>query len=176
MERYTKEINGKKVTKSRKEIVLYKDGTTTLFPTHEMLIADGWVKVIPPTPTAEELLYEAKQSAKLRVGRYDASPAVNEFFIGGESVWLDKATRAGLKLRIEAEMASGVENTTLWYGNKQYTLPLSHATQMLYAIERYASACYDNTQAHYANIEALTSIEEVEAYDYTTSYPEKLRF
>ena len=50
------------------------------------------------------------------------------------------------------------------------------AMQMLYAIEVYASACYDNTQRHLSEVEKLETIEEVEAYNYRTGYPEKLRF
>lgn len=58
----------------------------------------------------------------------------------------------------------------------QFPLELNNAIQMLYALEIYASQCYDNTQWHLANINTLTTIEELEAYDYTSGYPEKLRF
>jgi hypothetical protein len=176
MKRYTKTIDGKTVIKERNRIVINKDGMQTINPTHEMLIADGWVEYVIPEPTEEELLIRAKAYVKNEIRRYDSSSEVNEFFINGLSVWLDKATRAGLKLRFEAEIAMGNENTSLLYNNMQFPLPLSQAMQMLYAIEIYASACYDNTQAHYANVEALTSIEECEAYDYKVGYPEKLYF
>lgn len=91
-------------------------------------------------------------------------------------MWLDKATRTGLMLRLQAEQASGKENTTLWYGTQQYELPISQAMQILYALEVYASQCYDCTQAHYANLEKLQTIEEINNYDYMHNYPEKLRF
>jgi hypothetical protein len=48
--------------------------------------------------------------------------------------------------------------------------------QMLYAIEIYASECYDNTQLHLANVETLSTLDSILEYDYTTGYPEKLRF
>lgn len=176
MKRYTKQIDGKTVIKERNRIVINKDGMQTINPTHEMLIADGWVEYIIPEPTEEELLLRAKVYVKNEIRRYDSSSEVNEFFINGLSVWLDKATRAGLKLRFEAEIAMGNENTSLWYNNMQFPLPLSQAMQMLYAIEIYASACYDNTQAHLANVEALSTIEECEEYDYKVGYPEKLYF
>ena len=48
--------------------------------------------------------------------------------------------------------------------------------KMLYAIEIYASACYDNTQHHLANVAALSTSAEVDNYDYRTGYPEKLQF
>jgi hypothetical protein len=47
---------------------------------------------------------------------------------------------------------------------------------MLNAIELYASACYDKTQAHIANINAIADLETLKNYDYRTGYPEKLRF
>lgn len=176
MKRYTKTIDGKVVIEERNRIVINKDGTTTLFPTHEMLLEDGWVEYVIPEPTEEELFARAKRNLKNEIAHHDSSSEVNEFFINGLPVWLDKATRAGLKLRFEAEIAVGNENTSLWYNNMQFPLPLSQAMQMLYAIEIYASACYDNTQAHLANVEALSTIEECEAYDYRVGYPEKLRF
>jgi hypothetical protein len=91
-------------------------------------------------------------------------------------MWLDKATRAGLLLRFEAEGKAMRETTTLWYEGQSYTLPLAQAQQILIALELYASACYDNTQSHIAAVMALESKEAVEAYDYTGGYPEKLSF
>ena len=66
-----------------------------------------------------------------------------------------------MKLRFEAELAMKEENTTLWYGNQSFTLQLNMAIQMLYAIEVYASKCYDNTQYHIANIAKIKTIEEL---------------
>ena len=43
-------------------------------------------------------------------------------------------------------------------------------------IEKYASKCYDKTQAHIASINAIEDIETLKNYDYRTGYPEKLRF
>lgn len=110
------------------------------------------------------------------INRYDSSKFINEFYVNDSSIWLDKATRAGLLLRFQSEQAQGITDTTLWYDGQQFPLKVDQAIQMLYAIELYASACYDNTQRHLAAIQALQTIEEIEAYDYTTGYPEKLRF
>lgn len=77
-------------------------------------------------------------------------------------------------LRFNAEKSSGKIETTLWLGTQSITLGIDKAIQMLYAIEVYASACFDNTAKHKANVMALDSIEEVMSYDYTTGYPEKL--
>lgn len=91
-------------------------------------------------------------------------------------VWLDKATRAGLMLRFQAETAIGKTNTTLWYENKEFALTIEDAIKMLYAIEVYASTCYDNTQKHISIIDTFETKDEVENYDYTTGYPNRLEF
>lgn len=176
MKQYQKNIDGKTVIKTKEDIIIHRNGMNTFNPTEEMLLEDGWVEYVIPEPTEEELFSRALQDKKQDILAFDASQDVNEFYINGLSVWLDKATRAGLKLRFEAEMAMGNEATVLWYKGTQFPLPLSQAMRMLYAIEVYASACYDNTQQHLANIEAITTIEELEAYDYTLGYPEKLNF
>jgi len=124
----------------------------------------------------EYTINDYRRDKKQEIVYFDSSPEVNEFYIQDLSVWLDKATRAGLMLRFQAEEAVGKENTTLWYGNHQFELTISNAMQMLYFIENYASACYDNTQRHLANIEKLETVEEIKSYDYTTGYPEKLVF
>lgn len=117
-----------------------------------------------------------KEKKLAEIAAYDSSKKVNSFTINGIEVWLDKDTRAGLKLRFEAELALGKTDTTLWHGGVQFNLELSEAIQMLYAIEVYASACYDNTQKHYSIVLGLTDKESVITYDYTVGYPEKLKF
>ena len=114
-----------------------------------------------------------------RILALDSSEHVNSFSIGGINTWLDKATRVGLKLRFEAEKRLGKTETTLWQNGMQFPLPLVGdvtALDMLDGIELYASACYDVTQMHLANIVTLTSVEEVKNYDYLAGYPQKLAF
>ena len=162
------------------KIVIIKDDMQIFNPTEEMILEDGWVEYIRsvniPTPSDEEILERYRSDKINEILEYDASSEVNEFFLGEASIWLDKATRAGLKLRFEAEISLGRETTTLLYDNIQYSLDLNKATQMLLAIELYASACYDNTQAHVANVKSLENIEDIKNYDYRTGYPEKIRF
>lgn len=162
--------------KNRKHIVITKDGMTTFNPTEEMLLEDGWEVYVAPEPTEEELLARAKRDKKREIEHYDSSSLVNEFYLSEVPVWLDKATRTGLMLRFNAEIASGKTETVLWYGNISIPLQLTTAVQMLYALEIYASQCYDNTRSHYAAVDSLETIEEVESYDYRVGYPEKLRF
>ena len=174
MKRYIKIIDGKTIIKRADEIVVIGNGKQTFNPSEDMILADGWTEYVAPvyTPTLEEI----KQGKIDEILAYDSSSAVNEFIMGGVPMWLDKATRAGLLLRFEAEGKAMRETTTLWYEGQSYTLPLAQAQQILIALELYASACYDNTQSHIAAVMALESKEAVEAYDYTGGYPEKWSF
>lgn len=162
--------------KSRNQIVIEIDDRQIINPTHEMLINDGWVEYVYAQPTEEEIFEQNKQNLYNSILNYDSSEFVNVFYIGEMSMWLDKNTRAGLLLRFQAEKASGLENTTLWYNGIQFPLGVDLAIQMLFAIELYASACYDNTQRHIGNVKKMTTSQEVEEYDYTLGYPEKLHF
>ena len=174
MKRYSKVIDGKTIIKFADDIVIRSNGKQTFNPTEAMILADGWVEYVTPVyvPTLEDI----KANKVEEILAYDSSEAVNEFSIGGVSMWLDKATRAGLLLRFEAEGKVGRTETTLWNDGQSYTLPLETAQQMLIALELYASECYDNTQRHIAEVQKLESKEAVESYDYTTGYPQKLLF
>ena len=118
----------------------------------------------------------AKAIINARIIAYDSSPNVNGFLYAGYPLWLDKATRVGLRLRFESEQGVGKESTTLWAGNIAISLPLAAAIAMLHAIEIYASECYDNTASHLAAIAELDDVDEILAYDYTDGYPEQLVF
>ena len=174
MKKYIKTIDGKSVIKLANEIIIRTAAEQIINPTEAMILADGWVEYIPQpyVPTLEEI----KQRKVEEILAYDNSSEVNEFSIGGVPMWLDKATRAGLLLRFEAEAKVGRTETTLWNNGQPYTLPLGTAQQMLIALELYASECYDNTQSHIAEVQKLESKEAVESYDYTTGYPSKLLF
>ena len=127
----------------------------------------------------EEKVRLMKDYLLKKIAAYDSSDEVNRFFIGEYPTWLDKATRVGLKLRFDAELARGLESTILWQNGISFPLPLvgeGNAFQMLNAIELYASACYDNTQKHLSVVGMMISSEEMVAYDYKAGYPEKLRF
>ena len=174
MKRYIKTIDGKTIIKRTEEIVIKGNGSQTFNPKEDAILADGWVEYIPQphVPTIEEI----KASKVDAILAYDRSEAVNEFSMGGLPIWLDKATRAGLLLRFEAEAKAGRTSTTLWYNGLPFTLPLTYAQEILIALELYASACYDNTQRHIAEVQKMDSKEAVESYYYTSGYPQKLLF
>ena len=164
------------IVKKKNTIVIYKDDVQIINPTHETLIENGWVEYVTPTLTDEQKLDFAKQAKIDEINMYDKSIAIESFSVNSIDIWFDKSTRAGLKLRFESEIALNKEMTTLWYEDQSFTLPLNTAIQMLYALEVYASECYDNTHYHISNVKKMTSIDEINLYDYTTGYPDKLEF
>lgn len=176
MKLYEKEIEGKVVRKTRTQIIVKKDGLQILNPSEEVILADGWVEYVKPEPTAEELLERAKRAKKAEITAYGESKDVDQFSIQGVSLWLDKGTRTGLQLRLSAEEAKGKTQTTLWHEDMSFTLEIATAKVMLNELEIYASECFDNTHRHLAEVGKLSTIEEVEAYDYKQGYPEKLMF
>ena len=139
-------------------------------------IPNDTVLEVPQEISDKTAFVRARHRLRNNIQKYDSSSEVNCFYIGETPIWLDKATRSGLMLRFESELKLGDKHTTLWYNGIQYPLELAVALNMLYMIEKYASQCYDNTQYHLAEIAKLTTIEELQSYDYKSGYPEKLRF
>lgn len=127
----------------------------------------------PPTPP-EPSINDIKSRKISEVTQYDLSSNVNSFYLNGMQVWLDKDTRVGLMNSISIEKAAGREATTLWLNNINLTIDCDMAIQMLSALELYALACYNKTAEHKNTISNLETIQEVNDYDYTVGYPEKL--
>lgn len=119
-------------------------------------------------------LATAKAQKLAEIVAYDTSGEVNSFLVDGASMWLDKATRVGLMNSTTIAKNLGQEKVTLWLGSTQLTLTCDKAINLLSAIEMYAVQCFDTTARHKAAIGNLTNIEEVEKYDITVGYPERL--
>ena len=119
-------------------------------------------------------LKQAKVDKIAEIAAYDTSSSVNGFVLNGLLVWLDKATRVGLMNSTTIAKASGKQTTTLWLGGLKLVVDCDKAIQLLSALEMYALDCFNVTAAHKKAVSELTTIEEVEAYDYKTGYPKQL--
>lgn len=155
---------------ARNRIVVVADGMQIFNASDEQLADAGWAKYEEPALT----LAQVKARKVAEIDAWDTSAVVNSFGLNGAEVWLDKSTRVGLMNSITIEKASGRDESTLWFGGASLTIGCDMAIEMLSALELYALECYNVTAQHKAAVEALESIEAVEAYDYTTGYPEKL--
>lgn len=124
----------------------------------------------------EDIDNEVEAHVLFLLHEYDKSSKVNCFYLNSMPLWLDKDTRVGLLLRFQAEKAAGKSETTLWIGSTSIPLSIDNGIQMLYALEVYASECYDNTAKHEENIKLLAASEDKVNYDITVGYPTKLQF
>lgn len=119
-------------------------------------------------------LEEAKAEKIAEITAYDTSDKVNGFMLNGLLVWLDKATRVGLMNSTTIAKAAGQKTTTLWLGGIKLVVDCDKAIQLLSALEMYALECFNVTASHKQAVSELTTIEEVEAYDYKAGYPKML--
>lgn len=119
-------------------------------------------------------LEQAKADKIAEIAAYDKSSAVNAFYLNGEQHWLDFNLRDRVFDGNERIAYKGREETSLWLDGKCFVMPIAAAQDLICTIEVYAKDCYNVTATHQAEVNKLTNIEEVEAYDYKTGYPEKL--
>lgn len=143
-------------------------------PTGQQLAEWGFELYTPPVP--ERTLEVAKAEKIAEITAYDTSDAVNSFTLDGDTMWISRDDRISLMNSTTILQNADVETTTLWYGGEKYTLPCDTLIQMLSALEVYALQCYEMTEEHKAAVNVLSTIEEVDAYDYTIGYPEHLTF
>jgi len=132
--------------KDGSKIIIHLDGKQIINPKKEQILADGWEEYI--TPEYKPTIEDYRRDKIKEILEFDSSQYINCFYVSNQEMWLDKATRVGLRLRFEAELNNCKTETILWYDGIQFPLELDVAVKMLEAIELYASACYDNTQYH----------------------------
>lgn len=126
--------------------------------------------------TEENILKQVKEQVYAAISAFDSSPAVNQLTVQGHKLWIPRELRLALKSRLEAEKKAGITTTTLWQDDVRFVLETASAEGMLHQLELFASAAFDVTAQHRANVAALTDVCEVVNYDYTTGYPAKLNF
>ena len=120
-----------------------------------------------------ELAY-AIRSKVAEIEAYDTSSKVNGFTLNDMTVWLDKATRVGLMNSTTIAKAAGQKTTTLWLGGLKLVVDCDKAIQLLSALEMYALECFNVTASHKQAVSELTTIEDVETYNYKAGYPKML--
>ena len=132
------------------------------------LVSDEWRERCKAT------LEKAKKEKLAAILAYDTSSDVNGFMLNGNKVWLDKETRVGLMNSIQITRDMGQDTTTLWFDGYKLEVRCDMAIMLLSSLEMYALECFNVTAAHKKAVSELTTIEEVEAYDYKTGYPKQL--
>lgn len=117
---------------------------------------------------------EVRARVLAEIEAYDKSENVNGFTYNGKTLWLSKEERLSLIDRFGRELEEGVEQTNLFYGGEAIPLAPADALILVKMVSSYADKCFDQTQKHLNNVNRLSTVEELEGYDYTTGYPDKL--
>lgn len=132
------------------------------------LVSEEWQERCKAT------LEKAKKEKLAAILAYDTSSDVNGFMLNGNKVWLDKETRVGLMNSTQITRDMGQDTTTLWFDGYKLEVRCDMAIMLLSSLEMYAMECFNVTAAHKKAVSELTTIEEVEAYDYKVGYPKQL--
>ena len=158
---------------------------------HASWLGDGFVEVAQKAydrqPTEDEIsefektyynarLDAAKRDKLAEISEYNTSENVDGFLLNGTRHWLTLEERKSAKLSTDAHITLGHETTEQYLSGVPYTLPCQTLILMLAQLEVYALECLNNALRQKAEVEALTTVEEVEAYDITQGYPEMLSF
>lgn len=149
------------------------DGQMIINPTEEQLTAAGFVKV---EETEAEKLAEVKQQKLIEIEQYAQSSAVNEFDVNGVKAWFPPDLRSNYSTSLRANEFLNNEQIMFAIGGKAMTTSRHNARYMLAQIQVYADATYMVTQKHKAIVSQLQSVEQIENYDNTKGYPQKLAF
>lgn len=156
------------------------NGVFSGIPSVEQLTQWGFEEWVEPAPTPQQLLDKAKADKTAQLQAYDASDAVNGFDVvtGGHTItaWLTPEQRANYKNSLDSAEILGMDVVHPVLNGVILELSVSDAKMYLAQIQIYADKCYGTTETHKADINALNSVEEVEAYDFTQGYPQRLIF
>lgn len=179
--KYYKEENGKKVWLGN---ILIVDNKQIINPTEEQILKAGYIKYEIPEQilSEEQLLTLAINDLVQKIQEYDNSNKINICTINYEGnnfeYWADKNERNNLKTALRDCINLGITTYRLDLRDLGITISLSceQLLGMLSALEIYAIECYNKTTDHIYAAKSLTSIEEINQYDYTTGYPQILNF
>lgn len=125
-----------------------------------------------------ELLAQAKEAKLAEITAYDTSSEVNGFNVAGMTLWFSPEKRVAIEKGVRNCKAVGRESYEAWLDalGTTVSVPCDTALDWLAQIEVYALDCMNVTNKHKAAVNALTTVDEVAAYDYKSGYPDKLTF
>lgn len=163
-------LNGKFVLLSEEQIQFHLDNP-------EASVKEVFELKLREVPVVERTLEDAKYEMLFKINNYDNSPSVNSFTINREvSAWFTSQERANYKNSIDSAKILGVSKLSFFVKDVIFDINTELAERMLAAIQLYADTCYIVTKQHKLAIEELSTIEEVDNYNYMEGYPEKLNF
>ena len=122
----------------------------------------------------KRVLNRNKQAKLKELEEFDKSDNVNSFIINDKKAWINREERTSINYSTSVIKESGQEITDLWLDQDCYVINCDVILQLLSQLEIYAKRCYSVTSQHKANILKIDNLEDLNSYDYTVGYPEKL--
>jgi hypothetical protein len=122
-----------------------------------------------PAKTLEQII-----TGKIaEIDAYDTSDKVNSFLFNEQKTWIDAGTRAVFRNSIDSAELLQEETIQMPIAGTILTVPVAVAKLMLAKIQRYADNAAIVTAGHKFAVSTLTSIAEVDAYNFKAGYPAK---
>lgn len=111
-----------------------------------------------------------------KIEEYNISNNIDIFTLNGNPTWINLQSRMVMAHDLNMAKLLGKETITFWLDGVEYILNTDQGIQLLSQLESYALQCQNRTEEHKKNVSNITSYQELQDYDYTTGYPEKLEF
>ena len=134
----------------------------------EASVKDVWEMKQPH----ERTLDEAKKEMIKKINKYDASNDVCGFYLNNNLMWLNMNQRANALLTLNSARSLGLA-TVPYLG---IDFPVEDGIHAIDLLNIYAAQITAVTEEHKKNVNMLQKIADVDAYDYTTGYPQRLEF
>lgn len=129
------------------------------------------------TPIPPRTLDQAKREMIQNIEYYDNSSEVNGFTINNDvEGWFTPDERSNYRSSIDAAKLLQVPSLSFYVGDMLLEVTPTQAEYMLAQVQLYADQCYMVTKQHKLDVEAMETIEEVDEFDYTADYPQKINF
>ena len=128
------------------------------------------------SPEPVRTVEQARQDKLMQIEMYDRSEAVNTFYVNGIPDWLTPDVRSNYRNSIDSAELLQETHITFTVAQIASTLTLQDAKVILAKIQRYADNCTIVTKTHMAAVRSLSSIDEIDNYDYKVNYPKKEEF
>lgn len=168
-ETYQDFLENKWVPLSEEQILFHEEHPDA--EVHEVL-AMQLDQVYTPDPVET-----AKKNKLDQLYIYDRGENVNSFIVNDQiHAWFTPEMRSNYRNSIDAAKLLNIDNLQVFIGDTLVTLPTATAEQMLASIQLYADQCFIVTRRHEAAIQILDNLQDIEDYDFTTGYPERLNF
>lgn len=160
------------IIKFQNQIVIKTEFTQIINPPENKILEDGWIEYVETIDNFEV----EKKNMLLNAENFSNSSDIKVFYINDEPFWFDNIERITLKHKILAETEKAQSTTNIWYNGIEYVFDIDFFNNILTDVEIYASDCFDAKQNNLNEIKNLSSIEELENFDFTKNYPEILQF